>query len=389
MFIWLTGTKIILYSWFLIRLLQKTPLSLTLMAVALAILASGFWRSFYRYTKAKVNIITLLLDLCLAVLISLFPKSAGFDKLFMVYLIEGTAILPKPFFIIYPILAAAAGVGSFALFEFRETGRMQLLGIAEIMLYGFAFILVLSERRQREQRQAYEKLAKELEYANFQLKESMAISEKLASEAERRLIAGEIHDSLGHDLTGLILTLEAGKRLMSHDKEAAKTYWDKALQVSRTALGSVRKLVSEKRESYFEFKLSSRLKEMAREVQALTGLKIELHMTPRDLSLSNKEDFILYRIFQEAVTNTLRHANGDNAQISISVSRETVSFTYFDNGVGTDKIEEGNGLKGMKERMAELGGVISFQSGSGYGFKINGHVDRGRTGNEEYNNSDC
>jgi signal transduction histidine kinase len=107
---------------------------------------------------------------------------------------------------------------------------MQLLGIAEIMLYVFAFILVLSERRQREQRLAYEKLTKELEYVNLQLNESMALSERLASEAERRRIAGEIHDSLGHDLTGLILTLEAGKRLTNHNLEVAKTHWDKALK---------------------------------------------------------------------------------------------------------------------------------------------------------------
>lgn len=205
MFIWLTGTKIILFSWFLIRLLQKTPLSFPLLAIALTLFASGFWRSYYGYSKVKVNIITLLLDLVLAVLISLFPKSAGFDKLFMVYLIEGTAVLPKPFCFVYAMLATTASVGSFALLEFRETGQMQLLGIAEILLYGFAFILVISERRQREQRMAYAKLTKELKYVNLQLNDSMALSEKLALDAERRRIAGEIHDSLGHDLTGLIL----------------------------------------------------------------------------------------------------------------------------------------------------------------------------------------
>ncbi|WP_231702756.1 sensor histidine kinase [Desulfocucumis palustris] len=333
--------------------------------------------------------ITLLLDLFLAVLISLFPKSAGFDKLFMIYLIEGTAILPKPFFIIYAMLATTASVGSNALFELRETGQAQLLGIAEILLYGFAFILVLSERRQREQRLAFKKLTKELEYVNLQLNESMALSEKLASEAERRRIAGEIHDGFGHDLTGLILTLEAGKRLLNHDPEAAKTYWDKALQVSRTALNSVRELVSEKRESYFEFELVSRLNEMARKAQALTGLQIELDMRPRGLCLSSKEDFNLYRIFQEAVTNTLRHANADRAQISISANRESLSFSYCDNGAGTNRIEEGNGLKGMKERIAELGGVIYFQSQRGKGFKIHGHIDRRRVGNEEDKNSDC
>ncbi|MBC2724463.1 MAG: hypothetical protein HGJ97_17685, partial [Desulfosporosinus sp.] len=119
MFIWLTGTKIVLYSWFGIRVFQKTPLSLPLIAVVLVILASGFWRSYYRYKNAKVNVITLLLDLIFAFLISLFPESAGFDKLFMIYLIEGTAILPKPSFMIYAVFATTASVGSYALFEFK------------------------------------------------------------------------------------------------------------------------------------------------------------------------------------------------------------------------------------------------------------------------------
>ncbi len=376
MFIWLTGAKIIMFSWFLIRILQKTSFSLPLVTIVLAILASGFWRSYHRYAKTNVNMITLSLDLLLAVLVGMFPKSAGFDKLFMVYLMEGTAILPKPFFVIYALLATVASVGSFALFELRETGQLQFLGFAEILLYGFVFVLVLSERRQREQKLAYEKLTKKLEYINLQLNESMSLSEELASEAERRRIAGEIHDSLGHDLTGLILTLEAGKKLTDHDPETAKTYWDKALQVSRKAFNAIRELVSENRKTDFEFDFTPRLNEMICNAQALTGLQIELDLKPQSLCLSNKEKFTLYRIFQETITNTLRHANAKHAHIFISGNQEEISFSYCDDGRGTNIIETGNGLESMKERIAELNGSISFQSQPGEGFKITGHINK-------------
>lgn len=378
MFRLLTGVKILLYSWAFIRVFEKTPISLPLLLIAPALLLSGFWRSFHGYTKRKVNIITLLLDLILAILFSLFSKSGHFDKLFMVYLTEGTAVLPKPFFIAYAMLATTASVGSFALYNLRENGQMQLLGIGEVMLYGFVFILVLSVRRQREQRLAYEKLTKELNYVNLQLKESVALSESLASEAERRQIVGEIHDSLGYHLTGLILTLEAGKKMTSHDVEAGKTFWDKALQISRTALQTVRELVAVKKETSFEFALADRLEEMIREVHALTGLRINLDIKSRDIELSGKEQFNIYRIFQEAITNTLRYANADRAQISISGNRELLSFSYQDNGSGTDRIEPGNGLKGMRDRISELGGVIYFHSQSGVGFKIEGCIDRRR-----------
>jgi len=122
---------------------------------------------------------------------------------------------------------------------------------------------------------------------------------------------------------------------------------------------------------------------MAREAQGLTGLQIELDIKTQDLGLSSKEDFNLYRIFQEAITNTILHTNAKRAQISISGNRELVSFSYWDNGAGINKIEAGNGLKGMNERMAELGGAIVFQSQIDNGFKINGYIDRRRVKNED------
>ena len=199
----------------------------------------------------------------------------------------------------------------------------------------------------------------------------------MASEAERRQIVGEIHDSLGYHLTGLVLTLEAGKKLTGHDVEAGKTYWDKAIQISRTALQSVRKLVLTKKESEFEFELNPRLKGMVQEVQSLTDLKIDLDINTQDTGLSSTEQFNVYMIFQEAVTNTLRHANADQARISISDNSELLYFSYWDNGSGTHRIEAGNGLKSMKDRIYHLGGTINFQSQAGRGFKIEGRIDRG------------
>lgn len=382
MFKLLIGMKIVLYSLVIMRAFEKTPLSFPLVSIALVLLVSGFWRSYYKYADNKVNISTLLLDLILAVLFSFFSKSSSFDKLFFIYLTEGTAILPKPFFIAYTVLATVVSLGSIALFNLRESGQMQLPGIAELLLYVFAFGLVLSERRQRELRLAYEKLTKELRYVNLQLQESMTLSESLSTEAERRRIAGEIHDSLGHSLTGLILALEAGKKLMSHNVEAGKSYFDKAIQISRTALHAVRELVSEKKEAYLEFELISRLRDMVQEVRVLTGLRIDLDIQNQDLGLSGQEQFNMYRIFQEAITNTLRHANADRAQITISGSRELLSFSYWDNGSGTNRIVAGNGLKGMNERIGVLGAAVSFQSESGRGFRIEGRIDRRGENNE-------
>ena len=178
MFIWLSGVKIVLYSLVLTRIIQKNPISLPLILIGVALLVSDGWRSFYKYNRRKVNIITLLLDLILAIFFSLFCPNGSFDKLFVIYLTEGTAILPKPFFVAYAILTSAASVGTIALYELREQGQMEFPGIGELLLYGFIFVLVFSERRQREHRLAYKKLTKELRFANLQLQKSMELSGK-------------------------------------------------------------------------------------------------------------------------------------------------------------------------------------------------------------------
>jgi signal transduction histidine kinase len=375
MFKLLPAIKIIIFTMVFVRVFRETPLSFPLAALALALVVSGFWRNFYGYEKPKVNFFTLHLDLLLAFVFSLLSQK-GVDKFFIVYMMEGVAALPKPYWIAYVILTMAANAGSTALFDLRTMGRLESPAIAEVLLLGLIFVLVFSERRQREQSLAYEKQAKELGYVNLQLKESMAWSESLASEAERRRIAGEIHDSLGHNLTGLILTLEAGKRLMCRDVEAGKTCWDKALQVSRAAICSVRELVTVMKESNTEFELISRLRDMVQGVQDLTGLKIDIGVTSGNLGLSGKEQFNIYRIFQEALTNTLRHAHANHVHLSITGDKDLLYFSYLDNGTGTNQIIKGNGLNGIVERISDIGGTISFHSRSGSGFKIEGCIDR-------------
>lgn len=69
---------------------------------------------------------------------------------------------------------------------------------------------------------------------------------------------------------------------------------------------------------------------MVQEVRVLTGFRIDLDIQNQDLGLSGQEQFNMYRIFQEAITNTLRHANADRAQITISGSRKLLSFSYWD-----------------------------------------------------------
>lgn len=367
--------KVIIYGIVFYRTFQQTPPELTLILLSVALVISGFWRNLYNYTRSKVNAVTLGLDLVLVFIFSLDSGTGSFDKLFFVYLMESIAVLPPATRNIFGFVTLAEYIAASMLYDYRHMGYFEPPGFAELLLYALIVVLVWGERRQREQRLEFKRLAEELRYVNLQLVDSLKWSDQLAAEAERQRISLEIHDSLGHDLTGLILTLEAGKRLRKTDLKAANGYWDKALCTARAAMQSVREIVVGK-EPDTQFELVSFLVDMTARVQDTTGLKIVLEVPAAPLGLSVQEQFDLYRVFQEAITNTLKHAKANSAMIVIEVMPDGMCFTYSDNGIGTHQIEHGTGLKGMMARISAMGGTIHFASAPGQGFEIKVRLEK-------------
>jgi len=367
--------KAIIYGIVFYRTFQQTPPDLLLILLSAALVISGFWRNLYNYSRPRVNLVTLCLDLVLAFLFSLVAGTGSFDKFFFVYMLEGVAILPSRGPIIYGLITLAGYIGATTLYDLRYIGYFEPPGLAELLLYALIILLVWGERRQREQRLEFKKMAEELRYMNLQLVDSLQWSDQLAADAERQRISGEIHDSLGHELTGLILTLEAGKRLVKSDPETAGGYWDKALDTARSAMQSVREAVTGK-EPDLHFELSPLLTNMSRQVQDISGLQVELDIPAAIPGLSVQEQFNLYRILQEAVTNTLKHGRAHMARIVINAEPDGVCFSYTDDGIGTADINYGTGLKGMMTRMSALGGTIQFTSAPGQGFCIEGRLDK-------------
>jgi len=371
--------KAIIYGIVFYRTFQHTPLGAPLILLSAALVISGFWRNIFNYSRPRVNVVTLCLDLVLVFLFSLVTGNGSFDKFYFVYLLEGVAILPPQGQIIYGLVTLADYFGASWLYDLQHIGHFEAPGLAELLLYMLVLFLVWGERRQREQRLEFKKMAEELRYTNLQLIDSLKWSDQLAAEAERQRISGEIHDSLGHELTGLILTLEAGKRLRKTDLESAGGYWDKALETARSAMQSVREVVAGQ-EPGPQFELGSYLVDMAGRVGDASGLQVELDVPPAIPGLSVQEQFNLYRIFQEAITNTLKHARAKKSRIVIKTEPDGIYFSYADDGIGTAAIQYGTGLKGMMTRISAMGGTIQFAAEPRKGFCIEGRLDKRGTG---------
>lgn len=367
--------KAIIYGIVFYRTFQHTPLELPLILLSAALIISGFWRNVYNYSRPRVNTVTLGLDLVLAFFFSVVSGTGSFDKFFLVYLLEGVAVLPMKGQIVYGFLTLADYFGATMLYDQRYIGHLELPGLAELLLYLLIIFLVWGERRQREQRLEFKKMAEELRYINLQLVDSLKWSDQLAVEAERQRISGEIHDSLGHDLIGMILTLEAGKRLMKTDTEVAGGYLEKALEMARSAMQSVREVVSGK-EPDLQFELGPFLANMSERAHDASGLQVELETPATIQGLSVQEQFNLYRIFQEALTNTLKHGQAHTARVVIKAEPNGICFSYTDDGIGTADIRYGTGLKGMMSRISAMGGTINFTSAPGQGFRIEGRMEK-------------
>jgi signal transduction histidine kinase len=237
--------------------------------------------------------------------------------------------------------------------EQLQSGRpLWLLGLSQLMamvaLHGMAFGLGRMAAAEAEKRR----------WLQAMLAEKLSAEQLQAEQlryAERMLIARELHDLVGHHLTALNLQLQLGDALLKRsDADGAARAVEQARSSAERLLAEVRAAVSAERSSQ-RIDLSAALQTLA---EGITRPRIELEIAPAVRDLSPRLAHALLRCVQEAVTNSVRHARAARVRVALSASQSEVCVTVDDDGSGSPGLTAGNGLKGMAERMAELGGAM-------------------------------
>ena len=213
--------------------------------------------------------------------------------------------------------------------------------------------------------------AGQLMEANSQLVHYNDALEELSVNQERSRMARELHDTLAHSLTALTVQLEATKALMEKDKEKAGDSLQKALDTAREGLKETRYALKSLR--------SGRLESMG----LINGLAKLAEETPDDIEvilklpealehLDSRHEHSLYRIAQEAIHNTVKHANANKIHVSLMQSLGKTLLTIEDNGQGfnPDTSQSGFGLLGMNERASLSGGELTILSQPGNGTRV-------------------
>ncbi len=176
--------------------------------------------------------------------------------------------------------------------------------------------------------------------------------ERLSQEAERERIARDLHDLLGHTLTVITVKLDLARRLLAHDSNRARNEIVEAEQTARNALAEIREAVSGYRSEGLD-------REISRARRSLLSADVKLTTTLAPVNLPSTQVNVLCLALREAVTNIVRHSHATVCHVALFEKDRTIHFTIEDNGIG-GQIREGNGLRGMRERLQAMAGAVKL-----------------------------
>ena len=198
---------------------------------------------------------------------------------------------------------------------------------------------------------------KQKEKADAKLRLAHEEIEQLAKTAERERIARDMHDVLGHSLSLIVLKSELAGRLLSSQPSRAALEIAEIEATAREALAEVRKTITGYRSEGFA-------SELTRAAQVLETAGVRVNRPVKAPYLTPRHDATLSLVLREAVTNIVRHAGASECSIELSTAENSTQMVIADDGRG-DIRQEGNGLRGMRERVRELGGSLSLDSNRG------------------------
>ncbi|MEY8701057.1 sensor histidine kinase [Streptococcus ferus] len=202
--------------------------------------------------------------------------------------------------------------------------------------------------------------------ANTQLNDYISLAEKIAEDKERKRIAREIHDTLGHALTGISAGIDAVSVLVDLNPAHAKNQLNNVSQVVREGIQDVRRSLEKLRPGALDKgSLKEALLKMITDYENLSKLHVELHYDWDDVDLDITKEDIIFRVIQESITNSLRHGHAQNVEIDM-LKADDYLLTIYDDGIGCQEITMGYGLTQMRERLAIIGGTVEFHSQDGF-----------------------
>jgi signal transduction histidine kinase len=248
--------------------------------------------------------------------------------------------------------------------------KVIVFGTAAMLVLGFGIVsfILIYQKRQQQQRA-------ELLLLNEQYQKSLLEASVDSQEGVRRQIGGDLHDDIGTLLSATRLSLAQMGRKLKEMPDDSKIFFEQTNELLDEAIGNVRRISKELMPSTLdEFGLIVALNEFVNKLSSHTGYSVQF--TSKDLSKSRynqKLELIFFRIMQELVNNSFKHADANNITIELKEKDNMLIMCVADNGKGynTENIKKdvskGIGLKNIESRLSVINGEIVVNSIIGQG----------------------
>lgn len=329
------------------------------------------------YLSEKQSLFSIILEIGIASYISIF--FCGTIVLYLLpVVIDCFVVLESRNSIILLILAFIFNT----LISFKEGFSSILNNSAFLSLIVMIMLYLHKENKRKLSAQfLYDKLRVtegELRIANRNLENYASSIEELAILKERNRISREIHDNVGHALSTTMIQLSAIERIANKEKSAIENIACNLREFVKDSLDDVRKAIKElKPDEYNEVEAIFKIEELLKNFEKMTDIKIIYRISKNRWLLNYKLSNVIYRIIQEALSNSLKHGKATEIRVIMNFSDEGLVLLIEDNGLGCDEvIYNGVGLKGIEERVREINGELEISTSKGSGFKIKLSINR-------------
>ncbi|MDF2647124.1 MAG: sensor histidine kinase [Paenibacillus sp.] len=190
--------------------------------------------------------------------------------------------------------------------------------------------------------------------------------EQLTLLEERNRMARELHDTVGHTFTSVIMGMDAVSYLIETAPDKAKEKLDVLRSVTRNGLEEVRRSIHQMVPEG-DMLLSQQLTRLANEFALHTGTQIRFTTEGEEFHIPKQTKLSLIRCLQESLTNAKRHGRASTVEVTLTYSDDLVDIRIEDDGIGTEQLKVGFGINAMQERIFALQGTLQVSSTLGQG----------------------
>ncbi|HOR85283.1 MAG TPA: sensor histidine kinase [Bacillota bacterium] len=343
-----------------------------LVSIFLLYMAIGFGRRLIA-RDSKLYCLSFVLDIILVYILehnSRLLINYFFHSFYIIILLESALSLELRRGM---AIGTAAVLVSLIKYIYLIYYKFNLASVSQLAFFLMVNILILVvtgfAQFNKEEKERKDVLYRELLDAHKELKQYTDEVNRLSVVGERNRIARDLHDTLGHNMTALIMQLQMAGHLLKEDVPKAGELLEDAIRSAKGSMTGIREVVETLRDTENTLAPAESVKKLVSEFGVKTGVEIELDINGGKTVQNPEANIAVYHIIQEAMTNAVRHGKASKIYISLNYSCDSVTFDINDNGVGGSTIEEGYGLKGIRERAEAFGGKVEIGTRNGFYIK--------------------